>query len=80
MYCGYLHALCRYTTFRIVKLPNVSRGLRACVTLFKASACPTLGSFCHGYDAMGGCQFSIVNKADTCCPTSVMAGLGWGGI
>jgi hypothetical protein len=67
-------SFCRYTVFRVVNLPDAGEGLTACITLFKGSACPTLGSFCHNYDAFGGCQFSIQNKAASCCPTSITAG------
>jgi hypothetical protein len=70
-----LHRTCRYTVFRVVNLPPVTTSVTACVTLFQRSACPTLGSFCYGYDAFGGCQFAIENKAATCCPTSITSGL-----
>jgi hypothetical protein len=63
---------CRFVTFRVTNLPNaVSSPITVTLDLYSNAACSTLSKFCYGYDYIGGCQYMIANREQTCCPTSI---------
>ncbi|KAJ9505880.1 hypothetical protein QJQ45_017849, partial [Haematococcus lacustris] len=65
----------RYLVFQASRLgprwpPSGPRGRQLCFTLASDSACPSLRSFCLGYDSLGSCRYALHNEARTCCPTA----------
>jgi hypothetical protein len=60
-----------FVSFRVPRLPAFTGSLTACVTFYEGATCSTLGDFCYGYDYLGGCQYTITDQPQSCCPTSL---------